>query len=71
MTYNVFGGTLSLTQSINHCEECYVVYSVIQRVSSDHRDYTESVCFAVEHRVSRLYVGRDENVSRGSVETRG
>ena len=22
MTYNVFGGTLSLTQSINHCIRC-------------------------------------------------
>ena len=27
MTYNVFGGTLSLTQSINHVVECDVIFS--------------------------------------------
>jgi len=27
MTYNVFGGTLSLTQSINHCGLIYILMS--------------------------------------------
>jgi len=29
MTYNVFGGTLSLTQSINHCPYLYASVPVV------------------------------------------
>jgi len=42
MTYNVFGGTLSLTQSINQLE-LHSLFSVVEFVANKYYWYNESI----------------------------